>query len=809
LAGIECLLSANESIQPAYQSIFRVWYALLKFFIFSSVYEVEMLTSSKSSQRFNLLLLYEGEYYFEDFSAFYYPSGLDDEQAFKRRVKGRLKLCSSSILFDPEEIKLPIMKFPFRYVDLLARWESSLWSLLPAKADILLLRSTLYIEMKENNLNSPYVTKEGKKDHRFSLNYISLSSVLPRMNVLHNISQKLSDRGLYLSSDYEQDLATNELRKLIEERENSIAFDSSAIDDISEQILFETNAIRVAPLINNPGKILITDRILYFQAFNNISINPVEKFPLKSMTHIMKRRYILRPVAMEILCSDSDSLFLTFKTMTLRDSVYDILLKQSLVLQNLCFDDQLNMTLKWQNGLISNYDYLMYLNSSAGRTFNDLTQYPVFPWIIADYESSVLDLKKPETFRNLIKPIGALNPDRLKMFQARMAQMPDDQPKFLYGTHYSNPGYVLFFLVREVPEYMLRLQNGKFDSPSRTFHSIAETWQGVLRNPADVKEMIPEFYDVSKKGTFLRNTQKLNLGVKENGVMIDDVILPPWAEDAEDFVNKMNEALESDYISERLHNWIDLIFGYKQQGPEAVKADNLFYYLTYEGTVDIDKITDSHQRSAIISQIKEFGQTPKQLFFTPHPQRLPKDARMEKVPSYSNIPSEAEPLSQTGLLPPMFSLWNNMSQLELEFTFKLHKDSISALFLSSDDHTLYSVAQDGTLKLYSLSERRQLRSVNISDLALSSCFLTQDEKFAIVGSWDNNLYIYSVDYGRIMDGIAIHDDAISCLSLIGNLLLTGSWDASVKECILVCETLPILSLHIYANVNPFLLFLST
>jgi len=27
--------------------------------------------------------------------------------------------------------------------------------------------------------------------------------------------------------------------------------------------------------------------------------------------------------------------------------------------------------------------------------------------------------------------------------------MPNDQPKFLYGTHYSNPGYVLFFLVRK------------------------------------------------------------------------------------------------------------------------------------------------------------------------------------------------------------------------------------------------------------------------------------------------------------------------------------------------------------------------
>ena len=35
------------------------------------------------------------------------------------------------------------------------------------------------------------------------------------------------------------------------------------------------------------------------------------------------------------------------------------------------------MTLQWQNGLISNFQYLLYLNSAADRSFNDLTQYPV------------------------------------------------------------------------------------------------------------------------------------------------------------------------------------------------------------------------------------------------------------------------------------------------------------------------------------------------------------------------------------------------------------------------------------------------
>ena len=53
-----------------------------------------------------------------------------------------------------------------------------------------------------------------------------------------------------------------------------------------------------------------------------------------------------------------------------------------------------------------------------------------------------------------------------------------------------------------------------------------------------------------------------------------DVELPPWANSPRDFATKMRQALESDYVSEHLHNWIDLIFGYKQRGAEAVAADN-------------------------------------------------------------------------------------------------------------------------------------------------------------------------------------------------------------------------------------------
>jgi hypothetical protein len=78
-------------------------------------------------------------------------------------------------------------------------------------------------------------------------------------------------------------------------------------------------------------------------------------------------------------------------------------------------------TAKWQAGEMSNYEYLMLLNTAAGRSFADMQQYPVMPWIVADYESPELDLDNPNSFRDLSKPIGALTPARLQQFVERCA----------------------------------------------------------------------------------------------------------------------------------------------------------------------------------------------------------------------------------------------------------------------------------------------------------------------------------------------------------------------------------------------------
>jgi hypothetical protein len=71
-----------------------------------------------------------------------------------------------------------------------------------------------------------------------------------------------------------------------------------------------------------------------------------------------------------------------------------------------------------------------------------------------------------------------------------------------------------------------------------------------------------------------------------------------------------------------LNHWVFSTSGYKQTGDAAVQAQNVFYYLTYEGAVNLDAIADPVERLSLEAQINEFGQTPSQLFHRPHPVRV-------------------------------------------------------------------------------------------------------------------------------------------------------------------------------------------
>ncbi|OHT15145.1 hypothetical protein TRFO_42682 [Tritrichomonas foetus] len=277
----------------------------------------------------------------------------------------------------------------------------------------------------------------------------------------------------------------------------------------------------------------------------------------------------------------------------------------------------LNFTGRWKSGKMTNYEYLFWVNMFAGRSYCDLSQYPVYPWILCDYSSNVLDLNNPNSFRDLSLPIGCLNKKRFEELKILKQELVGSDMYCLYRLHYSAAAYVIFYLLRCEPftSLHINLQNNRFDDPNRLFKSVEETWGHVTSNNYDFRELIPEFFTFPE---FLLNNDNFDLGVtSETHEQVNHVNMPPWASSASHFIALHKLALESPYVSSNIDKWIDLIFGYLQNGSQSEAANNDFHPWSYSSS--INNLTSSIEH--IQMHAANFGITPEQLFKEKHPTR--------------------------------------------------------------------------------------------------------------------------------------------------------------------------------------------
>lgn len=358
---------------------------------------------------------------------------------------------------------------------------------------------------------------------------------------------------------------------------------------------------------------------------------------LDNLVWVLHRSYLHLDQGLEFFFNNGLSYFFYFISKNVREQVIRFLSSRKLeILQTTSsmklISDQ-RVTEKWLTGQISTYEYLMLINFFAGRTFNDLSQYPVFPWILSDYDSPQLDLTNPATFRDLSKPVGALNETRLKRLQIEYSECPDDDSKCLYRSHYSTPYNVLHFMIRVEPFTTMHIlmQEGKFDNPNRLFTSISRSYKSASTVLSDYRELLPEFFTFPD---FLINQNGFNLGIEQG----DDVILPKWALSPIDFIVKHREALECDYVGQHIGDWIDLIFGYKQNGRNAVEANNTFHAFCYEHSVTREVLNDPSQLLFIQQHAASFGITPRQIFLDKHPSRNPNANLICRAPLLSKSP---------------------------------------------------------------------------------------------------------------------------------------------------------------------------
>ena len=398
---------------------------------------------------------------------------------------------------------------------------------------------------------------------------------------------------------------------------------------VHKGILLDEECERITSFTVRPGLIQITKDELIFvneypQAFTTSKPKNglfhykikdhtplINKWQLEDIRELTRRRYICNKTALEIRFVSNKSILLNFFTQEKMRIVEKKLVRARR--SNLQYHGTLDpkklirktrLIENWAGGKISNFDYLMALNSLAGRSLHDIAQYPVFPWIISNYTLDKLNIKDKTVFRDLTLNVGSLGSStRISHFLHRFEEDTESNNRFHFGSHYSTPGSVLFFLLRLPPfsEGNLELFSGRFDLPERLFNSIGETYRSVTEDITDVRELIPEFYYMPE---MLVNSEKYNFGEKENGKVVADLDLPLWAKkDPYYFTYMLRCALESEKVTASLHCWIDLIFGYKQKGKEAQKAMNLFYPVTYVDDLDLDLIQDPFEKDAIHTQV--------------------------------------------------------------------------------------------------------------------------------------------------------------------------------------------------------------
>uniref|UniRef100_A0A8C2NAX6 Neurobeachin like 1 n=1 Tax=Capra hircus TaxID=9925 RepID=A0A8C2NAX6_CAPHI len=560
-----------------------------------------------------------------------------------------------------------------------------------------------------------------------------------------------------------------------------------------------------------PGRLEITTQHIYFYDGSIEKEDGVGfdfKWPHSQVREIHLRRYNLRRSALEIFHVDQSNYFLNFKK-EVRNKVYSRLLSlhspnsygtrspQELFKAS-------GLTQKWVNREISNFDYLIQLNTMAGRTYNDLAQYPVFPWILQDYTSEELDLNNPSVFRDLSKPIGVVNDKNAKAMREKYENFEDPMgtiDKFHYGTHYSNSAGVMHYLIRTEPFTTLhiQLQSGRFDCADRQFHSIPATWQALMDNPYDVKELIPEFFYFPE---FLENQNQFNLGrLQVSKELVNDVVLPKWAKSAEDFIYKHRKALESEYVSAHLHEWIDLIFGYKQRGPAAVEALNVFYYCSYEGAVDLDALTDEKERKALEGMINNFGQTPCQLLKEPHPSRLSAEEVVQKQAKtdtstfnlFQHLPelksffiegiSDGIPLVKAIVPKNQSRSFMSQGSPELLITVSMNYIIGTHGWLPYDRNisNYFTFIRDQTVT--NPKTQRSMNGPFAPGLEITSklFIVSHDAKLLFsAGHWDNSIQVMSLTKGKLISHNIRHMDIVTCLATdyCGIHLISGSRDTT-------------------------------
>ena len=232
--------------------------------------------------------------------------------------------------------------------------------------------------------------------------------------------------------------------------------------------------------------------------FKNEILNArkIKKWELQSIKEVIKRPYRKIPQAIEIYFYNGKSTFFYFNDIASTNDFFNVLQKILYKNRHLQFDmiekpdsffAEKRYSQLWEVGILSNFEYLMLVNKYAGRSFHNIMQYPVFPWIINNYSEPKINIFDECAYRQLDCPIAGIS------FNKRQAA--DELWKYLNKTgaanHYQFKS--TYLPGKAVIEYLSRIEpysskNISYAFP--VFNSLKELWESCTSKNEENRELI-------------------------------------------------------------------------------------------------------------------------------------------------------------------------------------------------------------------------------------------------------------------------------------------------------------------------------
>ena len=298
-------------------------------------------------------------------------------------------------------------------------------------------------------------------------------------------------------------------------------------------------------------------------------------------------------------------------------------------------EDIKNLVNSFRKGKISNSEYILKLNKYSTRTYNDTSQYPIFPWILKNYDDIRKVLAKlwnkdnmsqkelMQDFRDMNYPHAQQTEKHRE--EAIMNYLKDEEEKGSeeeeekfpthWINHYSASAYIYYYLMRLNPylKSFIKLQEEQLEDPNRTFNNFKDT-EKTLEFQGDNRELIPDFFYYFD---FLLNLNCDLFGKYSEELLIDDFSyikdtnISKYINSISSYVTALlnnNKLVNNYFVSKIINNWVDIIFGSRQlphNKKEMVEGCNIYKSTSYEQKTDIEKELKAFEDKINLNQRNE------------------------------------------------------------------------------------------------------------------------------------------------------------------------------------------------------------